>query len=151
MRIFTPLAVLLAYILLGVYLLKKAIVPRIFVEILSEYRKLLHSAENTLFRILLHWTELYPILIYCRNIPYLNFGPGSLLGPGQESAAIAYLNIWRDPHHPRLISSYSYYYLVISSVLQMRLVDWFLQVGRLFDVYELLNDGLSGNSECIFR
>ena len=37
------------------------------------------------------------------------------------------------------------------TVLQMRLVNRFLQVGRHFGIYELLNDRLSGNSECIFR
>ena len=44
--------------------------------------------------------EPYPILIH---------GCGTLLGPGCESAAIAYLNTWRVPT-PRLISSHSYYY-----------------------------------------
>ena len=63
MRVFTSLAVLLAYILLRVYILRKVFDQKSFVEILSQYRKLSHSADNTLFRILIHWTELYPILI----------------------------------------------------------------------------------------
>ena len=33
----------------------------------------------------------------------------------------------------------------------VRLVDWFPQVGRHFAIYEMLNDRLSSNSECIFR
>ena len=37
-------------------------------------------------------------------------GLGTFLGPGHESAAIAYLNTWRVPNPPpRLISSHSYY------------------------------------------
>ena len=43
--------------------------------------------------------ETYPIVIH---------GWGTLLAPGHESAAIAYLNTWRVPT-PRLISSQSYY------------------------------------------
>ena len=49
-----------------------------------------------------HSAETYPILIH---------GWGTLLAPGHESAAIAYLNTWRVPHPPppRLINSHSYY------------------------------------------
>ena len=36
--------------------------------------------------------------------------------------------------------------LFICSSLQMRLVNWFLQVGKHFGFYELSNDRLSGNS-----
>ena len=63
---------------------KKYLFKKIF-QILSQCRKLSHSAENTLFHILILWAELYPILIYwpelypilihCRNIPYLNTWP----------------------------------------------------------------------------
>ena len=56
-------------------------------------------------RIEYYSAETYPILI---------LGWGTLLAPGHESAAIAYLNTRRVPHPPpptpRLISSHSYYY-----------------------------------------
>ena len=41
--------------------------------------------------------------------------------------------------------------LFICAILQMHPVDWFPQVGRHLGIYELLNDILSGNSECIFH
>ena len=81
MRVFNPLAVLLAYILLRVYMLKKVFVQKNFFEIVSQCRKLSNSAENTLFHILLHWNELYSILIHWAELypilihwtePYLN-------------------------------------------------------------------------------
>ena len=59
-----PLAVLLSYILLRVCMLKEVFVQKNFFEIVSQCRKLSNSAKNTLFHILIHWTELYPILIH---------------------------------------------------------------------------------------
>ena len=50
----TPLAVLLAYILLRVHILIKVFVHEIFFEINSQCRKLSHSAQKILFQILLH-------------------------------------------------------------------------------------------------
>ena len=41
--------------------------------------------------------------------------------------------------------------LFICAILQMRLVNWFLQVESHFGIDELLDDRLSINSECIFR
>ena len=68
MRVFTPLAVLLAYILLLVYVLMKVFVQKIFSEILSQCQKLSHSAKNTLIHNLIHWAELYPTLIHWAEI-----------------------------------------------------------------------------------
>ena len=58
------------------------------------------------FHILIHYQKhdlntlpkLYPI--HRRDIPYLNTWPGTLLGPGHDSAAIAYLKTWRVLHPP---------------------------------------------------
>ena len=41
--------------------------------------------------------------------------------------------------------------LFIRAILQVRLVYRFFQVGRHFGIDELLDDRLSGNSECVFR
>ena len=41
--------------------------------------------------------------------------------------------------------------LFICAILQMRLFDWFLQVGRHFGIYEVFDDHLSSNSECMFH
>ena len=41
--------------------------------------------------------------------------------------------------------------LLLYALLQMRLINQFLQVGRAFGTNELFNDQLSGNSQCIFH
>ena len=40
--------------------------------------------------------------------------------------------------------------LIICAILQIRLVDWFFQVGWHFGIYELFSDLPSCSSECIF-
>ena len=50
----------------------------------------------------------YPISI-AETYPILIHGRLTLLGPGHESAAIAYLNTWRVNHPPRQLNSDIYY------------------------------------------
>ena len=57
------------------------------------------------------------LITLTRTIPILIYGRRTLLGPGQESAAIAYLNTWTVPRPPLgFISSYSYYYCLLQTI-----------------------------------
>ena len=44
-----------------------------------------------------------------------------------------------------------WHYLFVFAILWMRLISRFLQVGRHFGIYKMLDDCLNGNSESIFR
>ena len=82
----------------------------------------LYITKNTILihcrSTLIHWrtylntlTKLFPILIpypmsqnFAETYPILIHGRETLLGPGQKSAAIAYLNRWRVSRPARLIN-----------------------------------------------
>ena len=110
----SPLAVFLAYILLRVYMLKKVIARKIFSETVSQCRKLLNSAKNTLLHILIHWNELYPDLKHwtlsyymarnqnrvLRHPRALGSGGCPFSALGSTRLAIACLNSYGPPHPP---------------------------------------------------
>ena len=60
-------------------------------------------------RIEYHSAETYPILIHCRNIPYLNTWVGDPSRSWARVGCYSLLPPWRVPHPPALISSHSYY------------------------------------------
>ena len=73
--------------------------------------------------------ETYPILIH---------GWGTLLAPGHESGAIAYLNAWRVPHRPPVWSAHT-----LTTWTELENCLYFkhtLDYLDFFDMVEIFND-----------
>ena len=79
-------------------------IARPFAMLIHYQKHYLHALSRTI-PYLDTFPKLYPILIHCQNIPYLNTWPRDA---SRLSNAIAFLNTWGSPT-PRLISSAFYY------------------------------------------